>query len=138
MIWNDNSTTQGKLYSYSEHNRSDAPSYKTRLPSRVAPINLQIRACHKTTRIANQKYRRAAVLVWPAQFAQHILRRPVAPPLGVLLEEVLHHGGHDVAGRDGVDADAVGSPFRGEVAGELDDGGFGGVVGGADEALQKS
>ena len=52
-----------------------------------------------------------------------------------MFEERFHHGGDDVAGRDGVDADAVVAPFRGEVAGELEDTGFAGVVGGADEAL---
>ena len=34
-----------------------------------------------------------------------------------------------VAGRDGVDADGVGCPFRSEGFGQLGDGGFGGVVG---------
>ncbi len=98
-------------------------------------INPHIRPGHERTRIANQKHRRAPVLLRFTQFAQHILRRPVSSPLGVLLEERLDHGGHDVAGREGVDADAVGAPFGSEVAGELDEAGFGGVVGGADEAL---
>lgn len=34
-----------------------------------------------------------------------------------------------VAGRDSVDADGVGGPFRGEGSGHLGDGRFGGVVG---------
>ncbi len=103
----------------------------------MPPINPHIRPRHKRTRIANQKHRRAPVLFGFTQLAQHILRRPVSSPLGELLEEGLDHGGHDVARRDGVDADAVRAPLGGEVAGELDEAGFGGVVGGADEALQE-
>ena len=105
------------------------------LPRRMAPINPQITPGHKTTRIADQEHRGPAVLLRHAQFAQHILRRPVAPALGELLEQRLHHPRHDVARRDGVDADAVVTPFGGEVAAELDDAGFGGVVSGADKAL---
>jgi hypothetical protein len=41
----------------------------------------------------------------------------------------------DIARGDGVDTDIIWTPFAGEVARELDDGGFGGVVGGTDEAL---
>ena len=69
------------------------------------------------------------------QLAQHIMRGPVAFAVRVLFEQRLHHGGHDVAGRDCVDADAVLAPFCCETAGELEDAGFGGVVGWTCEAL---
>jgi len=116
------------------HHPNQTPSSETKglpLPRRMPTINPQIRARHKTTRIADQEYRSTTVLLRHAEFSQHILRGPVAAALGVLLEEGLDHGRDDVTGRDGVDADAVGAPFRREVAAELDDAGFGGVVGGA-------
>ena len=104
----------------------------------MSAINLQITASHEAARITNTEHSRTSVLLRHTQLAQHILRRPVAPALGVLLEQSLDHSGRDVAGRNGVHADAVAAPFGGEVAAELEDGGFGGVVGGADEALVES
>jgi len=101
----------------------------------MATIDPQIAARHKAARIADAEYRGAPVLLGHTEFAQHVLSRPVAFTLGVFLEQGLDHGGRNVAGRDGVDANAVGAPFGGQVAAELQDGGFGGVVGGADEAL---
>ena len=56
----------------------------------------------------------------------------------MFLEQSLDHGSCDVAGRNCVYADAVAAPFGSEVAAELEDGGFGGVVGWADEALVES
>jgi len=100
-------------------------------------IHSQVCPSHEGTCIAYQKHRRASILLRFAQLPQHILRRPISPPIGKLLEERFNHGGNDVAGRDGVDADAVGSPFRGQVACKLDDAGFGGVVGGAYEVLEE-
>lgn len=101
-------------------------------------IHPQVRARHETARVADQENTRAAILLGSAQPAQHVLRRPVCPALRVLLEQLLDHGRHDVAGRDGVDADAVGAPLGGEVARELDDAGLAGVVGRADEALSST
>lgn len=100
-------------------------------------INPQIAPRHKATRIAYQKHRGAPILLRRTKLAQHILRRPIALALRVLLEQRFDHGGDDVARRDGIDADAVGAPFGGEVAAELEDGRFGGVVRGADEALDR-
>lgn len=102
------------------------------LPSSMPTIDPQITPSHEAARVADAKHRRAPVLLGHTELAQHILRRPVAPALGVFLEQGFDHGGRDVARGDGVDADAVGAPFRGQVAAELEDGGFGGVVGGAD------
>jgi hypothetical protein len=95
-------------------------------------INPQITARHKAARITDAEHRSTPVLLRHTELSQHVLRRPVAPALGVFLEQSLDHGGRDVAGRDGVDADAVGTPLGREVAAELQDGGFGGVVGGTD------
>ena len=104
----------------------------------MSAINLKITSSHETARITDAEHSRSPVLLRHTQLAQHILRRPVAPALGVLLEQSFHHSGRDVAGRNGVHANAVAAPFRGEVAAELEDGGFGGVVGWADEALVKN
>jgi hypothetical protein len=98
----------------------------------MPPINPQITTRHKAARITNTEHRSTPVLLRHTELAQHVLRRPVAPALGVFFKQSLDHGGRDVAGRDGVDADAVGAPFRGQVAAELQHCGFGGVVGGAD------
>ena len=98
----------------------------------MTTIDPQITARHEAARIANAKHRSTPVLLGNTELAEHVLRGPVALALGVLFEQRLDHGGRDVAGRDGVDADAVGAPFGGQVAAELKHGGFGGVVGGAD------
>lgn len=102
----------------------------------MASVHPQITARHETACITDQEHCRAPVFLRCAELAQHILRRPVPSPVRELLEERLDHGRDDVAGRYGVDADAVLAPLGGEVAGELDDARFGGVVGGADEALR--
>lgn len=79
-------------------------------------INLQVTSSHEAARIADAEHSRASVLLRHTQLAQHILRRPIAPALGVLLEQSLHHRGGDVAGGNGVHADAVAAPFGSEVA----------------------
>lgn len=113
---------------------ADARGYSS-LPSGMPTVYPQIRTRHKTTRTTHQEHPRAPILLRPTQFPQHILRWPVSPALRILFEQLFHHGRHDVARGNGVDADAMGAPFGGEVARELDEAGFGGVVGGADEAL---
>ena len=101
----------------------------------MPPINPHIAPRHKAARITKQINRRTAILFRPTQLAQHVLLRPLLAPLGVFLEQLFDHRGHDVAGGDGVDADAVRAPFGGEVARELDYAGFGGIVGRADQTL---
>ena len=106
------------------------------LPSAMPTINPQIAPRHKATRITYQEHRRTSILLRHTQLAQHILRRPIPLALRVLVEQRFYHRGDDVAGGDGVDADAVGSPLGGEIATELEHCGFGGVVGGTDESLK--
>lgn len=77
----------------------------------MTTIHPQIAASHETTRIADQEDRCASVLLRRAQLAQHVLRWPISSPLGVLLEECPHHCGYNVAWRDGVHTDPVGTPF---------------------------
>ena len=104
----------------------------------MSSINLQIRTRHKSTRITDQEHRGPPVILWLAQFPQHVLRRPCLPPFGIQLEQLLNHVGHDIAWRDGVDAYAVGfAPFGGQVACELDYGGFACVVCGTYQTLGK-
>lgn len=101
----------------------------------MTTVHPQITSSHKATGITDQKHSSTAVLFGARQTAQHVLLRPLFATLGELHKEVLDHLGDDVAGADGVDTDVVLAPFGGEVAAELDDGCFGGVVGWADEAL---
>lgn len=101
----------------------------------MSTVHPQIAPRHETTCITHQEGRRSAVLLRPTQPPQHILRRPLLLPLRKLLEQRFHHRRHDVAGRDAVHANGVRSPLRGEVARELDDGRFGGVVGWAVQSL---
>lgn len=104
----------------------------------MSTINLQITARHEATRVADAEHSRTPVLLRHAQLAQHVLRRPVAPALRVFLEQSLDHGGCDVTGRNCIHTNTVAAPFGSEVAAELEDGGFGGVVGWADETLVES
>jgi hypothetical protein len=85
-------------------------------PRRMPTINLKITSSHEAARIADAEDSRTPVLLRHTQLAQHILRRPIAPALRVLLEQRLHHRSRDVAGRDGIHADAVAAPFGSEVA----------------------
>jgi len=85
-------------------------------PRSVSTIDLEITACHEAARITDAEHRRTSVLLRYTQLAQHILRRPIAPALRILLEQRLHHRSRDVAGRNRVHADAVAAPFGSEVA----------------------
>lgn len=101
----------------------------------MSTVNAQVTTSHEAASIAEQEDSRPAVLLRTGQTAQHVLLGPLVAALRELDEELLDHCGDDVAGGDGVDADVVLAPFGGEVAAELDDGGFAGVVCGTDEAL---
>lgn len=98
-------------------------------------IDLQITARHETARVADAEHRRASVLFGHAQLPEHVLRRPVASALWVFLEERFYHRCGDVTRADGVDPDPVAAPLACQISGELEDGSFGGVIGGADETL---
>lgn len=77
----------------------------------MSAIDPEIRARHETAGVAEEEDGSAAVLVGRAETAEHVLLGPLLSSLGVLEEEVLEHLGEDVAGREGVDADAVDAPF---------------------------
>lgn len=101
----------------------------------MSTINPQIATRHKAACITKKEDSCTAVLVGRRQTTKHVLLGPFLTTFGELHEQVLHHGRHDVPRGDGVDADTVHAPFRGEVTGELEDGRFAGVVGRTDEAL---
>jgi hypothetical protein len=82
----------------------------------MSTINLKITARHEAARITDAEHSRTPVLLRHTQLPQHILRRPIAPALGVLFEQRLHHSGRDVAGRNRVHANAVAAPFGSKVA----------------------
>lgn len=87
------------------------------LPSGMSTIHAQVTASHKAAGIAEQEDRGTAVLLRTRQTAEHVLFRPLVAALWELNEQVLHHGGDNVARGDGVDTDVVLAPLGGEVAG---------------------
>lgn len=107
------------------------------LPRGMSAVHAQVAAGHEAAGIAQQEHSGAAVLLRAGQTAQHVLLGPLITTLGEVKEELFHHGGDDVAGGDGVDADVVLAPLGGEVATELDDSGLACVVGGTDETLAR-
>ena len=105
------------------------------LPGSMAAIHPQICTRHITTSITQQEHSCASELLGFTQPPQHILCRPIRPPFREALEKLFYHGGYDVAGGNSVYPNTMHTPFAGKVACELDDSGFGSVIGGADEAL---
>ena len=95
----------------------------------MTTVNAQVGTSHEAAGITDQKDTGATELVRQRQATEHVFLGPLLLAVGEVVEEVLQHLGHDVAGREGVDADAVGAPFGGKVASELDDGSFGSIVG---------
>jgi len=96
------------------------------LPQRIPAINNTIRARHEPAAVRSQKDSQVVQVV---DGAQTLLRRVVDPDALLRLERrhSVKRRVH-VARADGVDADLVARPFGGERFGELEDGGFGGVV----------
>jgi len=107
------------------------------LPCRMPTIDPHIGSRHEGARITDQEDGGSTVLAWLAQLAEHILCRPISSAFGILLEQCFDHGCHDVAWTNSVDANAVLAPFRGQIAGELHQTGFTGVVRRTDEALKR-
>lgn len=107
------------------------------LPRGMATVHAQVATSHEAARIAEQEHCGTAVLLWTGQTAQHVLLGPLVAALGELDEQLLDHLGDDVAGGNSVDADVILAPLGGQVAAQLDDGCFAGVVGGADETLKR-
>ena len=101
----------------------------------MSTINFQVTSSHETASFRYQKNRCPAIFPRLTEFAQHVLRRPVALSLWELLEECFYHCGHDVAWRDGVYANPELSPLRSEIPGELKHTSFRSVVRRADQSL---
>lgn len=90
----------------------------------MSAINLHISGSHEAARLTQQEDSRATVLLRLTELAKHVLRGPVSLSIRVLLEQLLHHCGHDIARRYCVHTNTVLTPLRGEVTGELDDTSF--------------
>lgn len=105
------------------------------LPRSMATVNAQVTTSHEAASIAEQEDCSTTVLLRAGQTAQHVLLGPLVAALGELDEQLLDHLSDDVARGNGVDADVVLAPFSSQVAAQLDDGRFAGVVGGADQTL---
>lgn len=98
------------------------------LPSSVAAIDEESAASHEAASIRQAEESRAAEFLGNSQTTKHVLSFPSSAGSGVLLKDLVDHGGDDVAWAEGVDADTVAAPFHREGAGELDNGCFGAVV----------
>lgn len=104
----------------------------------MATVDTDIAASHEAAGIAEEEDGGSAVVLRGGQTAKHVLLGPLGAALGVLDEQLLNHGSDDVARRDGVDSNAILTPLRREVAGELENSSLGGVVWSADETLDES
>lgn len=103
----------------------------------MTTINTQVTTSHEAGSITEQEDGGTAVLFRTGETTEHVLLGPLVATVGEVDEELLDHGGDNVAGGDGVDADVVLAPLGGEVATELDDSGLACVVGGTDETLAR-
>lgn len=98
------------------------------LPSSVTAVDAEIGASHEGACVAEEEDGGAAILVRHADAAKHVLSSPLGLALGVIVKEVLEHLGQDVAGGEGVDADAILAPFSSEIAPQLHYSSLGWVV----------
>ena len=104
-------------------------------PRSVATVNNQCAPSHETASITQSEERRTPELLRRSQPSEHILRFPHSPRSRVLLEDLLDHGGDNVAGAQVVNTDTMTAPFHSKRARELDHGCLGGVVDGRGHAL---
>lgn len=91
-------------------------------------IDSQIRTCHETARVTQQKHSRSAVLFRVAQTLEHVGIWPCRLPLWEGLKQACGHGSDDVSRREGVDSDAMFTPLGRKVSAQLDHGCLGSVV----------
>ena len=92
----------------------------------------------EAARAAEEKHDRRIQLAFaPCATQRRLGRQPVGEALGVGAELGGHLGGEE-PGRDGVDADLVAAPLRGELAGEPDDPGLGRDIGGVRDLPQRA
>jgi hypothetical protein len=104
----------------------------------MASVYAQVGPGHEAACITDQEDGSTPILLRLTQSSQHVLFRPLGLPLRKPFEEHGHHRRHNIAWRNGVHADPILAPFGGKISPELEDGGFGGVVSGADEALNSN
>lgn len=106
-------------------------------PCGVTTVHAKVATSHEAAGVAKEEDCCTAVLVGCRKSAEHVLLGPLVAALGELFEQLLDHGGDNVSRGDGVDADIVLTPFRGEVTAKLEHGSLTGIVSGADEALRE-
>lgn len=98
-------------------------------PRGMATVHPQVGTGHEAAGVAEKEDGGAPVLLGVAETAQHVGIGPAGLPLGEGVEQGSRHRRDDVAGRDGVDADAVLAPFGREVASQLEHSSLGRIVG---------
>lgn len=94
----------------------------------MSTVDPQVGPRHEAASVAQQEDGGAAVVLGPAERAEHVVLRPFDLALRELVEQFLHHLRHDVSRRYRVHADPVAAPLHREVAPQLDHGRFGRVV----------
>ena len=77
----------------------------------MASVDAQIRTSHETGCAADDEHCCSAILSRHAELAEHVLRRPIPPPVWVLFEKLFHHGCDDIPRREGVDTDTILAPL---------------------------
>lgn len=87
------------------------------LPGSVAAIHSQVASRHEATSITEEEDGSTTVFIWVGESAEHVLLGPLIATVRELVEQLLNHGGDNVARGDGVDADVELTPFGSEVAG---------------------
>ena len=102
----------------------------------MSSVNPQVRAVNKRSTLGQQKHSGRLEVLWRAQTSQQGTSHPRLLDFGVLLEQLVGHGGSDVAGRQSVDSDAVLTPFLSDRSTHLLNCGFARVVCGARETLE--
>ena len=82
-------------------------------PASMATINAQVRTGHERTCWAQEEDGGASEIFRSTELSEHVLSGPIDSPFGESLEEFFDHRGDNVAGRYGINSDAVFAPFRG-------------------------
>ena len=106
------------------------------LPTRMTAIYSYIGTGHHTGRWRHEENCGSSEVLWLAQLTEHVLSRPVDPSLRMQAKQLLHHCCNDIARGYGIDADAMLSPLRCQVPGQLNNASFRGIVRRTYESLE--
>ena len=103
----------------------------------MATVHAQVATSHEAASITEQEDGCPAVLLRAGETAKHVFLWPLITAVGEVNEQLLYHRSDNVARRDGVDTNVVLPPLGGEIASELDDSSFAGIVGWANKTLER-